>query len=152
MFGCTFPSLILSFPSTRAMGWFPAGPNTNGSQFFLCTAKTSWYCANFVMKLLALNNTCISRSQLTSNCSTMLRVLHALVSNRLDGKHVVWVFGLAVHILWWSYPSQTLFRLSFRRFGKVVAGSDVVSAIEQVGSESGTTRVPVVIADCGQLR
>jgi len=39
-----------------------------------------------------------------------------------------------------------------RRFGKVVAGSDVVSAVEQVGSESGATRVPVVIADCGQLR
>ena len=37
-------------------------------------------------------------------------------------------------------------------FGKVVAGSDVVSAIEQVGSESGATRVPVVIADSGQLR
>jgi peptidylprolyl isomerase len=63
-----------------------AGPNTNGSQFFLCTAETSW----------------------------------------LDGKHVV--------------------------FGKVISGQDVVSAIEQVGSESGATRVPVVIADSGQLR
>jgi len=40
----------------------------------------------------------------------------------------------------------------YHSFGKVVAGSDVVSAIEQVGSESGTTRVPVVIADSGQLR
>lgn len=63
-----------------------AGPNTNGSQFFLCTAETSW----------------------------------------LDGKHVV--------------------------FGKVISGHDVVSAVEQVGSESGRTRVQVVIADCGQLR
>jgi peptidylprolyl isomerase len=44
----------------------------------------------------------------------------------LDGKHVV--------------------------FGKVVSGMDVVSAIEQVGSDSGRTRVPVAIADCGQLR
>jgi cyclophilin family peptidyl-prolyl cis-trans isomerase len=40
----------------------------------------------------------------------------------------------------------------FRSFGKVVSGMDVVSAIEQVGSESGVTRVPVVIADSGQLR
>lgn len=56
------------------------------SQFFLCTADTSW----------------------------------------LDGKHVV--------------------------FGKVVSGMDVVSAIEQVGSQSGKTRVPVVISDSGQLR
>lgn len=37
-------------------------------------------------------------------------------------------------------------------FGKVVSGMDVVAAIEQVGSESGRTRVPVVIADSGQLR
>eukprot|EP00543_Licmophora_paradoxa_P008205 CAMPEP_0202458336 /NCGR_PEP_ID=MMETSP1360-20130828/24479_1 /ASSEMBLY_ACC=CAM_ASM_000848 /TAXON_ID=515479 /ORGANISM="Licmophora paradoxa, Strain CCMP2313" /LENGTH=120 /DNA_ID=CAMNT_0049078839 /DNA_START=70 /DNA_END=432 /DNA_ORIENTATION=+ len=63
-----------------------AGPNTNGSQFFLCTAKAGW----------------------------------------LDGKHCV--------------------------FGKVVSGMDVVSAIEQVGSESGKTRVSVAIADSGQLR
>lgn len=63
-----------------------SGPNTNGSQFFLCTAETSW----------------------------------------LDNKHVV--------------------------FGKVISGMDVVSAIEQVGSDSGRTRVPVTIADSGQLR
>ncbi len=44
----------------------------------------------------------------------------------LDGKHVV--------------------------FGKVVSGMDVVAAIEQVGSEQGRTRVPVVISDSGQLR
>jgi len=61
-----------------------AGPNTNGSQFFLCTVETAW----------------------------------------LDGKHCV--------------------------FGKVVEGMDVVKAIEGVGSESGATRAPVVIADCGQ--
>lgn len=63
-----------------------AGPNTNGSQFFLCTAETPW----------------------------------------LDGKHVV--------------------------FGTVISGMDVVSAMEQVGSESGRTRVPVMISDSGQLR
>mmetsp|Transcript_5135 Transcript_5135/g.11544 ORF Transcript_5135/g.11544 Transcript_5135/m.11544 type:complete len:178 (+) Transcript_5135:121-654(+) len=63
-----------------------AGPNTNGSQFFLCTADTPW----------------------------------------LDGKHVV--------------------------FGKVISGQSVLSAIEQVGSDSGATRVKVVIADSGQLR
>ena len=62
------------------------GPNSNGSQFFLCTEKTTW----------------------------------------LDGKHVV--------------------------FGKVISGMDILSAIEQVGSESGRLRVPVLISDSGQLR
>ena len=61
-----------------------AGANTNGSQFFLCTAKTQW----------------------------------------LDGKHVV--------------------------FGSVVEGMDVVKKVEAVGSDSGKTSKPVVIADCGQ--
>jgi cyclophilin family peptidyl-prolyl cis-trans isomerase len=62
-----------------------AGPNTNGSQFFLCTEITGW----------------------------------------LDGKHVV--------------------------FGKVTKGMDVVRKVEKVGSESGTTKKKVVVADCGQL-
>merc|ERR1712087_138190 len=62
-----------------------AGPNTNGSQFFLCTVETPW----------------------------------------LDGKHVV--------------------------FGNVTNGMDVVRAVEQVGSRSGSTSAPVVISDCGQL-
>merc|ERR1712083_93268 len=62
-----------------------AGPNTNGSQFFLCTVKTAW----------------------------------------LDGKHVV--------------------------FGSVTEGMDVVKKIESVGSQSGKTSQPVMVADCGQL-
>jgi len=62
-----------------------AGPNTNGSQFFVCTGQTP----------------------------------------HLDGKHVV--------------------------FGTTVEGYDTVKAIEKVGSQSGATSKPVVIADCGQL-
>ncbi|KAI4635047.1 hypothetical protein J4E83_002371 [Alternaria metachromatica] len=58
---------------------------TNGSQFFICTVKTSW----------------------------------------LDGKHVV--------------------------FGQVVEGLEVVQAIEKVGSQNGSTKQTVTIADCGQL-
>ena len=60
------------------------GPNTNSSQFFVCTGQTP----------------------------------------HLDGKHVV--------------------------FGTVVEGMDVIKKIEAVGSQSGKTSQPVVIADCGQ--
>ena len=36
-------------------------------------------------------------------------------------------------------------------FGEVIEGFDVVKAVEAVGSQSGKTSKPVVIADCGQL-
>ena len=62
-----------------------AGPGTNGSQFFLCTAKTAW----------------------------------------LNDKHVV--------------------------FGKVVKGMDVVKAIEEVGSSSGTTSKKVTVVKAGEI-
>lgn len=62
-----------------------AGPNTNGSQFFITTAATPW----------------------------------------LDGKHVV--------------------------FGKVMEGMNVVRRMEGQGSQSGTVKSKVTIANCGQV-
>jgi peptidylprolyl isomerase len=62
-----------------------AGPNTNGSQFFITTVVTPW----------------------------------------LDGKHVV--------------------------FGQVVEGLEIIAAMEALGTDSGKTKVPIEITDCGQL-
>ena len=62
-----------------------AGPNTNGSQFFLTFIPCDW----------------------------------------LNGKHTV--------------------------FGEVVDGWNVLDALESVGSQSGQTRAPCAIGDCGQL-
>eukprot|EP00008_Paramoeba_atlantica_P000168 CAMPEP_0201504350 /NCGR_PEP_ID=MMETSP0151_2-20130828/85158_1 /ASSEMBLY_ACC=CAM_ASM_000257 /TAXON_ID=200890 /ORGANISM="Paramoeba atlantica, Strain 621/1 / CCAP 1560/9" /LENGTH=174 /DNA_ID=CAMNT_0047898085 /DNA_START=57 /DNA_END=581 /DNA_ORIENTATION=+ len=62
-----------------------AGPNTNGSQFFICTAPTDW----------------------------------------LNGKHVV--------------------------FGQLKSGEGLLKQMEAEGSQSGSTRRPVVIAGCGQV-
>ena len=62
-----------------------AGPNTNGSQFFMTFIPCTW----------------------------------------LDGKHTV--------------------------FGKVIDGFPVLDALESVGSQTGATKAPCVIADCGQL-
>merc|ERR1712087_677261 len=87
IYGAKFPdeNFQLKHTGPGILSMVNAGPNTNGSQFFLCTVKAAW----------------------------------------LDGKHVV--------------------------FGSVTKGMDVVKKIEAVGSQSGKTSKPVVIADSGQL-
>eukprot|EP00804_Cyclotella_cryptica_P019449 CCRYP_006621-RA/>CCRYP_006621-RA protein AED:0.23 eAED:0.23 QI:105/1/1/1/0.83/0.71/7/213/164 len=87
IYGNKFPdeNFVLKHTGPGILSMANAGPNTNGSQFFLCTAETAW----------------------------------------LDGKHCV--------------------------FGSVVEGMDVVRTIESVGSNSGQTRSPVMIAASGQL-
>jgi peptidylprolyl isomerase len=87
IYGMKFPDENFTVKHTKRgdLSMANAGPNTNGSQFFLCFIPCSW----------------------------------------LDGKHCV--------------------------FGAVIDGFPVLDALESVGSQTGQTRAPCVIADCGQL-
>ena len=87
IYGETFPDENFQLKHTQPgfLSMANAGPNTNGSQFFITTAKTPW----------------------------------------LDGKHTV--------------------------FGRVVLGMPVVRQMEGAGTEEGTPRAAIWIAECGQL-
>ena len=87
IYGMKFPDENFDVKHTKRgdLSMANSGPNTNGSQFFLCFIPCSW----------------------------------------LDGKHCV--------------------------FGSVVDGMGVIDELESVGSQTGATRAPCVIADCGQL-
>ena len=87
IYGMKFPdeNFTVKHLGRGDMSMANAGPNTNGSQFFMTFIPCNW----------------------------------------LDGKHTV--------------------------FGRVVEGLEVLDALESVGSSSGATKVPCVIADCGQL-
>ena len=78
------------------------------------------------MKSLVPANQYSSRRPNSFGCfSARQFFLCTVKTDWLDGKHVV--------------------------FGKVTGGMDVVKAIEAVGSQSGSTSKPVVIAAAGQL-
>ena len=133
-----------------------AGPNTNGSQFFLCTGASasasakrsaggevaaaprapcasspggrSWEKGSFRTALppivpLSVAPAFAERTPRPPPSSCLLPC--AVPTPWLDGKHVV--------------------------FGSVTGGMDVVKKVETVGSQSGTTKQKVVVAECGQL-
>ena len=104
-----------------------AGRDTNGSQFFLTTAKTHVEEGPNRPCVHAPCPRCVGQISRAATRWTLTRarIPRAACRPHLDGKHVV--------------------------FGRVVAGEGVVRAIEAVGSNSGATGKSVIVAECGQL-
>ena len=121
-----------------------AGPNTNGSQFFLCTATTPWCVIEGVgggasvwggvgrwgrrggrQKDAGESAPPCAPSRSPPSDAHSKSFSTPPLKNRLDGKHCV--------------------------FGQVVQGFEVVRAVEACGSRSGSTDFDVVIADSGAL-
>lgn len=99
-----------------------AGPGTNGSQFFICTADTPWLDGKHVGKWMG--------------CNTCMRV------------GIIPVLGEPNESCALCYLRAVS---ATQVFGKVTDGLDVVDKIESVGSQSGQTSKKVVVKDCGQL-
>jgi cyclophilin family peptidyl-prolyl cis-trans isomerase len=118
-----------------------AGPNTNGSQFFITTVKTSWYLFALAWLLFSIYSKLMSCTLLNPSpwlpiahgVMTWIRLIGSTSCNRgvfssvwrLDGRHVV--------------------------FGKVISGLDVVYKVEAEGTQGGQTKRKVTVADSGEI-
>jgi cyclophilin family peptidyl-prolyl cis-trans isomerase len=100
-----------------------AGPNTNGSQFYITTVPTPWLDGVCPAVCAFSARTLCARARLPHTRHAPLRARP--LPHPAAGKHVV--------------------------FGRVVAGLDVVKRIEALGSKSGTTSKRITIEDCGTL-
>ena len=110
-----------------------AGPDTNGSQFFLCTTKTSHLggCYRAYNECVELLRASIARLMMSTaavppqayRCVCVHNCARVTGGALADRKHVV--------------------------FGQVTHGYGVVKAIEAVGSSSGSVAHEVLVADCG---
>ncbi|RUS70720.1 hypothetical protein EGW08_021520 [Elysia chlorotica] len=122
-----------------------AGPNTNGSQFFITTAVTSWldgkhvvfgevtsgksiYGNKFPDENFQIKHTkkgLLSMANAGPNTNGSQFFITTAVTNWLDNKHVV--------------------------FGEVTSGYDVVEKMESMGNSGGSVKKPVKITNCGVL-
>ena len=104
---------------------FPYRPNTNGSQVRICHSFHTCLKPQLINTHIQVPLTSLFSSVVPNHLSILQFFLCTAETAWLDGKHCV--------------------------FGSVVEGMDVVRAVEGVGSNSGATKSPVMIAASGQL-
>ena len=134
LMACCFRVLVVhTGPGVVSMA--NAGPNTNGSQFFICTVKVILYTLFNYQKngpfwcLCYFDNLCFNHILSCTSSKTnpeLVWLVPWMQTPWLDGRHVV--------------------------FGQVLEGMDIVKLIESQETDRGDRpKKKVVISECGEL-